>query len=136
MASTAVRGPADLINEHLRGSRWDEVVALYERGLNREERRDPRVQLGYAIALIGAGRIGSGLKLLTREIVSLPQARVDLRRFVLPRFVESGMLDRAASVLSLIVDGHPDSVDDRRLLASILGRLRRTDDSITHARRV
>lgn len=136
MESTAVQTPIELINEHLRRARWDEVVGICERDLNPEEQREPAIHLAYAIALIAVGCIDDGLKLLTHRVVSLPQARDDLRRFVVPRLVQSGMLEHAAAVLTLLVETRPDSVDDHRLLGSILGRLRKTDLSIVHTRRV
>jgi tetratricopeptide (TPR) repeat protein len=136
VAAALADSPAELIQEHLRASRWEDAIAFYERGLGREERAHPDVELGYAIALIGAGRAGSGIKRLTPDLVALPQARTSLRRYAVPRLIDDRMLDRAATVLQLIVDAHPDSVEDHRLLGSVLGRLRRTGEAIIHARRV
>jgi tetratricopeptide (TPR) repeat protein len=136
MASAVVGSPADLIREHLRASRWDEAVALYERSLNSNEQSDPATQLGYAIALIGAGQAARGSELLTPELLALPQARADLRKFLVPRLIEAGALELAALVLRLIVEANPDSVDDLRLLGSVLGRLRRSEEAIEPARKV
>jgi tetratricopeptide (TPR) repeat protein len=136
MASAAIDIPAELIRKHLRASRWREAMALYEQSLSAGEKGDPEVRLGYAIALICGGRIGTGIKLLTPDIVASSQARIELRRYVVPRLIGARMLDNAAEVLGLIVAAHPDSVEDHRLLGSVYGRLRKTDEAIAHARRV
>src|SRR5207247_898805 len=72
MASRIVIDPADLMQEHLRASRWEEAVALYERGLGREDRQELATRLAYAIALVRVGRAGSGVNLLTPELLGLP----------------------------------------------------------------
>jgi Flp pilus assembly protein TadD len=136
MASAAIEGPAELIRTHLRASRWQDAAAFYERSLSPDERSDPDVRLGYAIALICAGRVGSGINLLTADLVARRKARDELRRYVVPRLIEARMLDHAAAVLGLIVTAHPDSVEDHRLLGSVYGRLRKSDEAIAHARRV
>ena len=136
MASRIIIDPADLIQEHLRASRWDEAVALYERGLGREDRQNLATRLAYAIALIRVGRAGSGVKLLTPELLGLSNARVDLRRFVIRDLLEAGMPERAATILERIVEQYPDSIEEHRLLGSVLGRLGRMDESLKLARKV
>jgi tetratricopeptide (TPR) repeat protein len=59
--------------------------------------------------------------------------RVDLRRLVISPLVRSGALEPAAAVLSTALEAWPESVDDRRLLASVLGRLKRWDEAIGQA---
>jgi tetratricopeptide (TPR) repeat protein len=59
--------------------------------------------------------------------------RVDLRRLVISPLVRSGVLEAAVSVLAVALEAWPESVDDRRLLASVLGRLKRWDDAIAQA---
>jgi tetratricopeptide (TPR) repeat protein len=60
-------------------------------------------------------------------------ARVDLRRLVISPLVRGGALAAAGAVLSIALDAWPRSIDDRRLLASLLGRLKQWDDAIAHA---
>lgn len=134
--ATLIDDPFPDVQRYVRESRWGEAVRLFEQELSREERDDSATQLAYAIALIGAGRHGSGFKLLTPELLALPHARVDLRRFVLPNLLEAGQLNRAVIILEKVVAAHPDSIEERRLLGSVLGRLGRTDESLEQARKV
>lgn len=136
MAPPVTGSAAEEFQELLRASRWTEAVKLYERGLASEEKRQAEHRLPYAIALIRSGREASGIKLLTDDCLALPTARADLRRFVVPHLIQEGALERAAAVLGLLIDADPDSVEDRRLGGSVLGRLKRWDEAIANARRV
>ena len=121
---------ADLMYEHVRAGEWSEAATLYERGLSREEKQDPELRLPYAVALIRLGKASSGLNILTDEVVALPNARADLRRYVVPYLIDAKMIERAADVLGRLVAVDPDSVDDWRLRGSLLGRVKRWDEAI------
>jgi tetratricopeptide (TPR) repeat protein len=59
-----------------------------------------------------------------------------LRRFAVGPLIEAGKLEDAAAVLECILEAHPRSVEDVRLLGSVLGRLGRSDRSLELARKV
>ncbi|MFM0327126.1 tetratricopeptide repeat protein [Caballeronia glebae] len=59
--------------------------------------------------------------------------RLDWRRLVISPLTRSKASNAAVAALQLALDAWPDSLDDRRLLASILGRLGRWDEAIAHA---
>jgi tetratricopeptide (TPR) repeat protein len=126
----------DDIHAYLRVGRWAEAVAFYERELTREEKQDPSNRLGYAIALIREGRRTGGMKLLTNEITALPNAREQLRRYVIPHLMEGNLVEPAVALLERVLEAEPDSVEDHRLLGSLLGRMKRWDEAIAHAGQV
>ena len=128
--------PAELMYEHLRAGEWPAAVELYERELGRDEKQDPSVRLLYAIALIRVGRASSGLNALTDEMIALPNARADLRRYAIPHLMETKKFDRAAAILDRILAVHPDSVEDLRLSGSLLGRQRRYDEAMESVRKL
>ena len=128
--------PAELMYEHLRAGEWPGAVELYEHELAREEKQDPAVRLLYAIALIRVGRASSGVNALTDEMLALPNARADLRRYAIPHLIDTKMFDRAAVILGKILAVDPDSVEDLRLSGSLLGRQRRYDEALESVRRL
>jgi predicted Zn-dependent protease len=134
--ATLIEEPSGEMQRHLLGCRWEDAVNLYERELNREEQEDPATRLAYAIALFGVDRHAHGINLLTPDVLEPPQARVELRRFVLPGLLETGKLNRAVIILEKILAVHPDSIEEQRLLGSLFGRLGRTDESLELARKV
>ncbi|KXV09241.1 hypothetical protein CR51_10475 [Caballeronia megalochromosomata] len=60
-------------------------------------------------------------------------ARADLRRLLVSPLVREGALSDAVDILSVMVEAWPYGADDRRLLSSLLGRLKRWDEAIAHA---
>lgn len=133
MAAIASYTAAQELNSFLRSGRWEDVRALYESGLADHQRADPELRLGYAIALIRSGREQDGLALLRPEVMSLPSARTDLRRYVVSPLVHDKQLVLAAEILDVVLEAHPDAVEDRRLRASLLGRLKRWPEAIREA---
>lgn len=134
--ATVIQGSLDRLHEYLRSGRWDEAVNLYERELDREERQESATKLAYAVALIRVGRIGSGVNLLTFDLLAAPHARTHLRKFVLPALIDAGRLECAVTILQKVLELYPDSIEDYRLLGSLVGRLGRTDETIELARKV
>jgi tetratricopeptide (TPR) repeat protein len=117
----------------LRSSDWDEVVRVYEEELRRSDRALPEYRLPYAAALIRSGQEAKGVSLIDADLLALPGARSDLRRFVVSPLVNAGAFELAASIMDRIVAAHPQSIDDRRLRASLKGRLKQWDVAIEDA---
>jgi Vi polysaccharide export protein VexE len=136
MAQAAVATYAPDMEELLRHGRWDEACALYERGLDRDDKQDPVNRLAYGVALIRSGRVNSGLNQLTSELAALPSARAVLRRHAIAWLVQEKRIDAALSILNLLLSADPNSTDELRLRASLLGRSRRYDEAIADARRL
>ncbi|SAL01129.1 Bacterial transcriptional activator domain protein [Caballeronia pedi] len=70
---------------------------------------------------------------LHAALVREADARDDLRRLLVSPLVREGALSDAVDVLSVVVEAWPYGADDRRLLSSLLGRLKRWDEAIAHA---
>lgn len=134
--AAALTGLIDELHAQLKASRWSEVISLYESEASRDEKQQPALRLPYAIALIREGRVDSGMKQLTREVFELPNARAEIRRNLIPHLVQQKSLGEAAAIQEKLVEANPENVEDLRLAASLLGRLRRTGEAIPYARRV
>ncbi|MGZ2410653.1 Vi polysaccharide export protein VexE [Sphingomonas sp. F9_3S_D5_B_2] len=114
----------------LRSGQWSEARAFYERELTKAERTEASFRLGYAIALIRCGRDRAGFDLLRGDVLDLPNARADLRRFVAGWLVEQRQFELGAKLLDILLSIDPDGVEDLRLRASLLGRLRRWPEAL------
>lgn len=136
MASILDRDRFEELEELVRGARWDEVIALCEGELPRRDRNLPEVRLAHAIALLRSGREKKGLSLLDASVFELPNARSDLRRYAVSPLVSKGATEVAAELLDRLVAAYPHSIEDRRLRASLYGRLKRWDVAIADARMV
>jgi len=136
MMVAAVESCTPDMGDLLRHGRWDEACGLYERGLSRDDKLDPDNRLSYGIALIRNGRINSGLNLLTPELAALPSARASLRRHAIAWLVQEKRVDAALTILNLLLAADPNSVEELRLRASLLGRSRRYEEAIADARRL
>ena len=136
MIAAAVTTDAPDMEELLRHGRWEEACALYERGFDRDDKQDPENRLAYAVALIRNGRVNSGINQFTRDLAAIPSARITLRRHVLAWLVQEKRIDAALKILDLLLAADPNSVDELRLRASLLGRSRRYDEAIADARRL
>lgn len=136
MAQAAAAAHALDLEDSLRLGRWEEACALYERGSSRGEKEHPDNRLAYAIALIRSGRVNSGTNILTPELAALPTARVTLRRYAIGWLVQEKRIEAALTILNLLLAADPNSTDELRLRASLLGRSRRYDEAIADARRL
>ena len=136
MAETLGRPRSDEAFVLLRASKPAEVVTLYEREMSRDEKRSPQSRLAYAIGLMLTGREASGSRQVDGEVLALPNAKGDLRRYAVTPMIADGRLESAVHVLDRILAAHPGSVEDRRLRGSLLGRLRRWDAAIDDTRQV
>lgn len=134
MASTLGRNLVGEIYALLRASKADEAVAFYERELTSQERALPDLRLAYAIGLMLSGQENKGLRRLSADVLALPNARAELRRYAISPMVQSGQLERAVEILDLVLAANPEAVEDRRLRGSVLGRLRRWAPAIEDAR--
>ena len=135
MAAIA-RTPVDEVYDLLRESQWAEALEASGRALSANLGDAPQLQLAHAIALIRSGSTQRGLKLLTSECLAAPNSRIHLRRFVVPWLIQQGALDPAAQVLSVLIQSGHTSIEDLRLCASILGRLKRWNEAIGVASRL
>lgn len=133
MATLAPQANIDELKALLRSCLWEDARGFYERQLAEQERAAPEFRLGYAIALIRSGDERSGRALLRPDVMSLPNARTDLRRHLISPLVHERQFELACDLLGLVLEASPDSIEDIRLRASLLGRLGRWPESITHA---
>ena len=136
MASLAQHTSIDELNALLRSGRWDDARAFYRGRLADDERAAPEFRLCHAIALIRSGGERAGIALLRPDVIALPNARSDLRRYVVSPLVHDRQIELASDVLGIVLDANPDATEDLRLRASLLGRLKRWPDAIRHAETV
>ena len=136
MAALAQQTSIDDLNAFLRSSRWEDARGFYDGRLTDDERAAPAFRLGYAIALIRSGHERAGIAVLRPEVMALPNARSDLRRHVVSPLVHDKRFELASDVLGMMLEAKPDSIEDLRLRASLLGRLKRWPDAIRHAETV
>jgi tetratricopeptide (TPR) repeat protein len=120
----------------LRESAWADAVDYFDTGLSRDEKALPEARLAYAIALIRTGREAKGLALLDGDVVRLPDARVQLRRYAISPLVAAGSLELAAELLDRVIAADSGSIEDLRLRASVRGRLKQWPGALDDARAV
>ncbi|MDQ3245670.1 MAG: tetratricopeptide repeat protein [Pseudomonadota bacterium] len=134
MASTIDHPRLGEIRALLRSGHWREAVDAYEQQLTREERAAPNFRLAYAIALFRVERERAAFQLLDRHVLGLPNARDDLRRFVVADLVREGRAEAAIKVLDRLIAADAGSIADRRSRASLRGGLRRWSEALEDAR--
>ena len=120
----------------LREGSWDAVRTLFEDQLTRDEQALPEFRLAYAISLLRGGAARKGLPLLDRNVMRLPQARDELRRYVVSPLAAERQLELPLAVLDVILEARPGSIEDLRLRASMLGRQKKWAEAIRDARQV
>jgi tetratricopeptide (TPR) repeat protein len=135
MASLAQHTSIDELHALLRSCRWDDARSLYEGQLADHERASPEFRLGYAIALIRSGGALAGMAQLRKDVLALPNARFELRRHLVSPLVHNKQFELASEVLGLVLEFNPNSLEDLRLRASLMGRLKRWPEAIEHAER-
>ena len=113
---------------------WTLAIAAYDHALARGASPDASARVYRAMAAIRAGETAP-LADCTLDPATLRESgkRGELRRLVISPLARAGSLEAAVAVLMVALEAWPDSVDDRRLLASILGRLKRWNEAIFHA---
>lgn len=136
MALTTSSSEEREIYELLRASNWAAVTEFYETGLDRKGRERAELRLPVAIAYLRDGRTKKGLKFLDRAVLALPNARSDLRRFVVSPLVAEQQLEIAQTLLDRLLEVGAGSIEDRRLRASIRGRLKQWDGALEDAQAV
>ena len=120
----------------LRESAWQDAIDFYEEQLSADEREAPEARLAYAMALVRAGRETRGMNLMTADVLRFPNARTDLRRFVISPLVAAGTLELAGKLLDRLIAAGSGSIEDRRLRASVRGRLKQWPGALEDARAV
>ena len=136
MAAPVTRNSTEELYELLRRSRWDDVIEACRQELPHGERGNPGVRLALAIALMRTGSTAAGMEMLKAGAIDSPDARTHIRRHLVRWLLEQGDPERAGEMLQLLVEADPDSTEDLRLGASVLGRLKRWDVALDYARRV
>jgi len=118
----------------LRSGDWTACIAAYDTALAAGAIPDAAAQVALAIAHI---RVASDptavIARLDARCLAASGMQAQLRRLVISPLVRDGALAAAVAVLLVALAAWPDSIDDRRLLASVLGRLKRWPDAILHA---
>lgn len=122
--------------ELLKASRWDEALKAVREDQQAGKPQSAELSLAAAIALIRSGSEAKGMALLTPEVMRLPEARIQLRRHVIPWLIQQRRLEQAADLADRLVAAHPDSIEDLRLGGSVHGRLKHWDKAIAFARRL
>lgn len=136
MAANLEVDPLAELRGLLRQGRWDEARALVEDQLTSEDQARTETRLAYAVALLRSGAERKGLALLDGAVMALPQARDELRRHVVSPLAAERQFDLPLAVLDRILEVQPDSIEDLRLRASMLGRRKHWAEAIRDARRV
>ncbi|BAN24846.1 tetratricopeptide repeat protein [Caballeronia insecticola] len=115
-------------------SDWATGLAAFSAAAAAGAKPDAAALVYRAIALIRSHDDPSqAIAQLDAALVREANVRDDLRRLLVSPLVREGALSAAADVLSVVVEAWPDGADDRRLLSSLLGRLKRWDEAIAHA---
>ncbi|CAD6554761.1 hypothetical protein LMG28140_05527 [Paraburkholderia metrosideri] len=124
----------DACLQAVRRGQWQEALVAYQDALDSGEVPDASARLYSLIARIRSEADATqAISELDASMVSGTAARVDVRRLVVGQLVRDGSLEAAVAVLQVLVEAWPQIIDDRRLLASLLGRLKRWDDAIAQA---
>src|SRR5205809_7937366 len=112
MASTLEKHSSQRIETLLRSGEWDQACGVYERDLDAGEKREGPARLAYAIALIRAQRERAGIALMAPDLLALPNARTDLRRYVVSPLVDEKRFDVALKFLDLLAVSTRGYTDD------------------------
>ncbi|WP_205480831.1 tetratricopeptide repeat protein [Sphingomonas arenae] len=129
-------GALDRLRSLVIRERWDEVIATYQADASPEEKRLPGCQLAYAIAQVRTGQETSGLRLLQGGLLSLPGARDDVRKFVIPYLLDRGRVRPAAELLDDLARAGRATTADHRLLTNLLAKQGQLDQAARSARRL
>lgn len=127
--SDGVSSPFARANRLVRSEAWEEGIANFSAAIREGHVPSAEASLLQRIALIrlGDADILPGLDVV---LVREANARTDLRRYLVRPFVKDGALEKAVEVVRVLVDTYPELVDDRRLLISLLGRMKRWVDAV------
>lgn len=124
--------PLDAAKCAIRAGRWESGLAQLDDIERGGGELDASARLLAAIALIRTNRFATGVELLDAQCVRDAKGRSDLRRLAIGPLVKAGSLAEAARVLDVLVQAYPGSADDRRTCSSVLARLKRWDEALTH----
>ncbi|SAK87598.1 Bacterial transcriptional activator domain protein [Caballeronia pedi] len=124
----------DACRKAVRAGNWNDGLAAWRDALGTGAVPSAQDTLYRVIARIRSESDPlAGIAELDPSMVTDNAARMDVRRIVVTPFVRDGALAPAAAALRVLVQAWPNLVDDRRLLASVLGRLKRWDEAIEQA---
>jgi tetratricopeptide (TPR) repeat protein len=112
---------------------WAGSITAFSLAVETGAQPGASARLLHTIARIRSGDEAAGIAALDVGLVREADGRADLRRHVVAALVSSGSLTAAAAVLNVLAEAYPTRTDDRRLLASLLGRMKRWDEAILHA---
>jgi len=117
-------------------SNWAEVVETFRRLPTRAAKDDRATRARVAIALIRGGRIDSGVAMIEALPHIGPERELYWRLLVAKNLVRSERFDQAITVLSKVIAGAPDAVEEIRLRGSLYGRQKRFGEALADARKV
>ncbi|MBC8642021.1 Vi polysaccharide transport protein VexE [Caballeronia sp. EK] len=124
----------DLCRQAVRACDWNAGLAAWQAALDGGNVPTASARLYHAIACIrSAADPMTAIGALDASFVTDAAARMDVRRLIVMPFVRDSALDAAAEALRVLVQAWPHLADDRRLLASVFGRLKRWDEAIGQA---
>lgn len=127
-------GSFDACKQAVRAGDWAAGLAAFAGAVGTGAVPDAAARLYHTIARIRSEvEPMAAIATLDAALVRDEQARLELRRLAVSPLVREGALVAAAAVLTVLADASPRLIDDRRLLASVLGRLKRWDEAIAHA---
>ena len=103
-------------------------------GAGAQDAQDATARLREVIAQIrGAADPERDMAALEPALRQATDGWRDVRRLLVSPFVREGRLGPAIAALSVLIAVHPARVDDRRLLASLFGRMKQWDQAIAAA---
>lgn len=117
-------------------SNWSAVVEMFRRLPSRAIKDSREVRARVAIALIRGGRIDSGVAMIEGLDHLGPERELYWRMLIAKTLMRTDRNEQAIIVLSRVIAGAPDAVEELRLRGSLYGRQRRYEEALADARRV
>lgn len=127
--------PFKLFKRRVRSEQWLAALSLYAE-VARTHAPDPGATLLYHVACSRSSELRVLPEEVSQPLVIASDGRVDIRRLVVTPWMRQGWLVEVVPVLRLLLASFPEQVEDRRTLASVLGRLKRWDEAIAEADQV
>ncbi|QSN64798.1 tetratricopeptide repeat protein [Caballeronia sp. M1242] len=128
------RTPFDACKALVRKGEWTAGLAAYADAVRAGAVPDEAARVYRAIAQIRVGENGAAaIEALDASLIRAADARIDVKRLVVSPLIRDGALHDAAAVLGALVNAWPELAEERRMLASVLGRLQRWDEAVRHA---
>ena len=125
-----VAAPFAIANGLARREHWREAIVAFDLAEASGAKPDAKSRLLRLIAAIRTDVQAVPVTLFSIDLVREADGRADLRRYVVRPLILAGLLSAAAIALNVMVGAYPAMLEDRRLLVSVLVRLKRWNEAI------